>query len=306
MDAVFITSLLGAAVALSAPILFAAMGELIAETAGVINIQLEGIMLMGAFGGVYAAHLSGSAVVGFLAAAVSGLALAMLHALLCFILRANQVVSGIVLNIFALGVTSLLLATVLGPNVNQAVASLPELNVAALEEIPIIGKALFGQDLMVYVAYFLVVPGVWWVLNRRRAGLMLKAVGERPQAAESLGVSVMRVRWIAVGACGVLAGIGGGQLALAGLGFFTQNMTAGRGFIALAAVIFGRWRPLGTAGAILLFALADGLQIRAQALGIGIPFQFLGMLPYIVTLVALALLTRMRPPSALAINYERG
>lgn len=305
MDEVFFTSLLGATVALSAPILLAAMGELISETAGVINIHLEGMMLVGAFGGVYAAHLSGSAAIGFLAAAASGLALAMLHAVLCFVFKANQVVSGIVLNIFALGITSLLLATVLGPNVNQAVASLPELRVVALKEIPIIGRALFGQDLMVYVAYLLVVPGVWWILNRHRFGLMLKAVGELPDAAESLGIGVMRVRWIAVGVCGMLAGIGGGQLALAGLGFFTQNMTAGRGFIGIAAVIFGRWRPLGTAAAILLFALADGLQIRAQALGIDIPFQFLGMLPYIVTLVALALLRRMRPPSALAINYER-
>ena len=156
---------------------------------------------------------------------------------------------------------------------------------------------------MVYAA-FAAIPAVWWMLNRTTTGLQLDAAGERPEAAESLGVSVPRVRWAALLACGCLAGIGGGQLALAGVGFFTQNMTAGRGFIALAAVIFGRWRPLGTAVAVLLFAVADAVQIRAQALGIDIPSQFLVMLPYVVTLVALTgLLRRMRPPAALGVNY---
>lgn len=305
MDEAFFTSLFGAAVALSAPILFAAMGELVSETAGVMNIHLEGMMLTGAFFGVLGAHLTGSATVGFVTGALGALIVAMMHGLLCFVFRANQVVSGIVLNIFTLGLTSFLLATVLGPNVNQAVVSVPKLSAGPLSRIPVIGRALFSQSVMVYVAYLLVVPTVWWVLNRRRAGLALRAAGERPQAADSLGVSVMRVRWVAVGICGLLAGIGGSQLALAGLGFFTQNMTAGRGFIGLAAVIFGRWRPLGTAGAILLFALADGLQIRAQALGIPIPFHFLGMLPYIVTLVALSALRYMQPPAALGKHYER-
>jgi ABC-type uncharacterized transport system permease subunit len=156
---------------------------------------------------------------------------------------------------------------------------------------------------MVYVA-FGTIPLVWWLLNRTTAGLQIEAVGERPEAAESLGTSVWRVRWAALLVCGLLAGVGGGQLALAGVGFFTQNMTAGRGFIALAAVIFGRWRPAATAGAVLLFAVADAFQIRAQALGIDIPYQFLVMLPYLVTLVALTgLLRRMRPPSALGVNY---
>jgi ABC-type uncharacterized transport system permease subunit len=166
-----------------------------------------------------------------------------------------------------------------------------------------VGPILFAHDPMVYVA-FAAIPVVWWLLNRTTTGLQIDAAGERPDAAESLGVAVGRVRWVALLTCGFLAGVGGGQLALAGVGFFTENMTAGRGFIALAAVIFGRWRPLGTATAVLLFAIADAFQIRAQALGIDVPFQFLVMLPYVVTLVALTgLLRRMRPPAALGVNY---
>ncbi len=140
---------------------------------------------------------------------------------------------------------------------------------------------------------------------RRRSGLSISAAGERPEAAASLGIDVGRVRWLALLTCGALAGIGGGLLALAGLGFFTQDMTAGRGFIALAAVVFGRWQPVGTAIAVLLFAIADAFQIRAQALGIAIPYQFLIMLPYVATLLALAVFQRrMRPPSALGIEYR--
>ncbi len=305
MDERFVSLLLAAAVGLSAPLLFAALGELLSETAGVINIELEGMMLCGAFAGVLGAHASDSALVGFLAAALGGLLVAVLHGLICFVFRANQVVSGVVLNILALGATSFLLATVLGPNVNQAVASLPRIQIHSLAQIPFVGRALFTQNVMVYVAY-LAVPVVWWVLRRTSAGLALEAAGQRPEAAESLGVNVRRVRWSALAACGILAGVGGGQLALAGLGFFTQNMTAGRGFIALAAVVFGRWRPLGAAAAVLLFAIADAFQIRAQALGIDVPYQFLVMLPYVVTLVALAgLLRRMRPPASLGINYEQ-
>jgi ABC-type uncharacterized transport system permease subunit len=306
MDDGFVTLLLTAAIALSAPLLYAALGELISETAGVINIQLEGMMLVGAFTGVLGTHLTGSVVLGFAAAAAGGMVVAALHGGLCFVFRANQVVSGVVLNILALGATSFLLATVLAPRVSESVADMPDVAIPGLSEIPVLGPALFDQGVTVYLA-FLLVPAVWWLLNRTTAGLQLKAAGERPTAAESLGVDVGRVRWLATLAAGFAAGIGGGQLALAGIGFFTQNMTAGRGFIALAAVIFGRWKPAPTAAAVVLFALADAFQVRAQALGIDVPYQFLVMLPYLVTLIALAgLLQRMRPPAALATNYHHG
>lgn len=305
MDAHFISLLLAAAVGLAAPLLFAALGELVSETAGVINIELEGLMLAGAFCGVYGAFVSHSIVVGFVAAAVGGLLIAAIHGLVCFVFRANQVVSGVVLNIFVLGLTTYGLATVFESNLTKSVATLADLRIPLLADIPVVGSALFSQNAMVYVV-FLLVPALWWTLDRSSVGLVLKAAGERPAAAESLGVRVRLVRWGALLFCGALAGTGGAQLTLAGLGAFTQNVTAGRGFIALAAVVFGRWRPMGTMLAVLLFAVADAFQIRAQALGIHIPYQFLVMLPYLVTIVALAgLIRRMRPPSALGANFER-
>lgn len=300
----FLTLLLISAVALAAPLLFAALGELISETAGVINIQLEGMMLCGAFAGVLGTYWTGSVAAGFACAAIGGLLLALLHGVLCFVFRANQVVSGVVLNILALGVTSYLLSTVLSTRVTKSIASLDALALPGLSSIPVIGPSFFNQNVMVYLA-ILLVPTIWWVLRYTAVGLALQAAGERPQAAESLGVNVSRVRWGALTVAGLLAGVGGGQLALAGIGFFTQNMTAGRGFIALAAVIFGRWKPLPVAGAVLLFAVADAFQARAGSLGIHVPYQFLVMLPYLVTLLALAgLLRRMRPPAALAVNHH--
>jgi general nucleoside transport system permease protein len=305
VDAHFFSLLLAAAIGLAAPLLFAALGELVSETAGVINIELEGMMLAGAFCGVYGAFVSNNIVVGFVVAAIGGLLIGAIHGLVCFVFRASQVVSGIVLNIFVLGLTTYGLATVFGSNLTKSVATLPELRIPLLADIPVVGSAFFSQNAMVYVV-FLLVPALWWALDRSSIGLSLKAAGERPAAAESLGVRVHLVRWGALLFCGALAGIGGAQLTLAGLGAFTQNVTAGRGFIALAAVVFGRWRPMGTMVAVLLFALADAFQIRAQALGIRIPYQFLVMLPYLVTIVALAgLIRRMRPPSALGVNFER-
>ena len=300
----FISLLLVAAVAIAAPLLFAAMGELISERAGVINIELEGMMLVGAFTGVWGAHLSGNVWIGFLAAGMGGLVFALMHGVTCFVFLANQVVSGVVLNILALGLTSFGLDAVFGSSLNRSVGTLHRIRIPILADIPFIGPALFSQRLTVYIA-LLLVPATWWMLNRTSVGLALKATGERPDAAEALGVRVMRVRWVALMTCGVLAGIGGGQLTLAGLGFFTPNVTAGRGFIALAAVVFGKWRPVQTAAAVLFFATADAFQIRAQALGVDLPYQLLVSLPYLATLIALAgLLRRMRAPAALGINYQ--
>jgi simple sugar transport system permease protein len=305
MGSDFVPLLLAATLALAAPLLFAAMGELVSETAGVINIELEGMMLAGAFCGVWGASASGQVSVGFLAAAAGGALVGVVHGLLCFVFRANQVVSGVVLNVLVLGLTTFGLAVVFESDLTRSVSTLGDLRIPLLADIPWLGDALFKHDLGVYAA-LLLVPAVWWLLNRSVVGLALKSVGERPEAAESLGVRVNLVRWGALLFCGAAAGIGGGELTLAGLGAFTQNITAGRGFIALAAVVFGRWRPVGTMIAVLLFALADALQIRIQALGYHVPYQFLVMLPYLVTIVALAVLVRrMRPPAALGVNYER-
>lgn len=305
MDDSFVTLLLVSAVALSAPLLYAALGELVSETAGVINIELEGMMLAGAFCGVLGTYLLDSIVLGFVTAAAGGMLVGVVHALACFVFRANQVVSGIVLNILVLGLTSFFLSSYLGDRVTQSIGGLADVSIPLLSELPILGPALFDQDVMVYAA-FLLAAFIWWVLSRTKVGLMLKAAGERPEAAESLGVDVAKVRWSVVLCTGALAGVGGGQLALAGIGLFTPNMTAGRGFIALAAVITGGWRAGAVVAAVLLFATADAFQVRADALGIDIPYQFLAMLPYIATLLALTgLLSRRRAPAALATNYFR-
>lgn len=302
MDLNAVTLLLAATVAFAAPLIYAAMGELVAEKTGVINIQLEGMMLAGAFAGVWAALASGSLIAGFAAAAAAGALVALAHGILCLVFRAEQVVSGVVLNIMVLGLTTFAIGPVFGSNLGNAAPTLQPLPIPYLADIPVIGRALFSHNLMVYLA-LLLVPAVWFVIHRTTTGLALQAAGEAPAAATSMGIRVRRVRWLALLACGALAGIGGGQLTLAGLGTFTQNVTAGRGFVALAAVVFGRWRPLGTLVAVLLFTFVEAIQVRAQVLGISLPYQFLVMAPYLVTVIALALFVRRsRPPSALGVN----
>jgi ABC-type uncharacterized transport system permease subunit len=302
MTLMALTLLIAATIGLAAPLLYAALGEMISERGGVINIGLEGMMLAGAFTGVWATSVSASLIVGFLGAAAGGAAVALLHGVVCFVFRAEQVVSGVVLNILLVGLTTYGIGAVFGSDMTHSVATLPDLPLPGLAAIPYLGRAFFTQNLMVYVA-FLLVPASWWLVSRTKFGLAIQASGELPAAARSMGVDVRKVRWIVLLLCGTLAGIGGGQLTLAGLGTFTQNVTAGRGFIALAAVIFGQWRPLGTMVAVLLFTLTEALQIRAQILGIDLPYQLLVMSPYLVTIVALALFVgRIRPPKNLGIN----
>jgi general nucleoside transport system permease protein len=294
--------LLAATIALAAPLLFAALGELISERAGILNINLEAMMLSGAFFGVWAASFTSSLSAGFLGAALAGVAVASVHGILCIALGAEQVVSGVALNILVLGATTYGARAVFGPNVGRSVDTLGPWPIPVLSDLPFIGPALFSQTVGTYAA-FLLVPLVWWSINRTVMGLALQATGEQAAGARSMGINVRRVRWIALLTCGALAGIGGGQLTLAGLGTFTQNVTAGRGFIALAAVVFGRWTPGGTMAAVLLFTLVESLQIRAQILGINVPYQLLIMAPYLVTILALALfMKRMRAPHGLGTN----
>jgi ABC-type uncharacterized transport system permease subunit len=294
--------LLASTLAFAAPLIFAAIGELISEKAGVINIELDGMMLSGAFCGVWAALSSGSLLAGFIGAAIGGALVALAHGILCLIFRAEQVVSGVILNILVLGLTTFAIGPVFGADLSRAAPTLSPISVPYLSELPVVGRVLFSQTPTVYLA-FLLVPATWYLFSRTTFGLALQAVGEAPAAGLSMGIKVRRLRWFALMACGALAGIGGSQLTLAGLGTFTQNVTAGRGFIALAAVIFGSWRPFGTLFAVLLFTLVEAIQVRAQALGIRLPYQFLVMAPYLVTILALALFVgRARPPRALGIN----
>jgi general nucleoside transport system permease protein len=302
VDVPAVTLLFAATAAFAAPLIFAAIGELISEKAGVINIELDAMMLAGAFCGVWAALASGNLPLGFLGAALGGMMVASAHGLLCFVFRAEQVVSGVVLNVLVLGLTTFGVGPVFGSNLGRTAPTLQPIVIPYLSGTPIIGRLLFSYTPTVYAA-FLLVPAAWWFVNRTKLGLALQAAGEAPAAALSMGIKVRRLRWVALMVCGGLAGIGGSQLTLAGLGAFSQNVTAGRGFIALAAVIFGGWRPLGTLVAVLLFTLVEAIQVRAQALGIHLPYQFLIMAPYVVTILALAFFAgRSRPPRALGSN----
>jgi ABC-type uncharacterized transport system permease subunit len=299
-----VTLVVASGLSLSAPILFAAAGELISETAGVINIELEGMMLNGAFAGVISALYTHNVIVGFAAAAAAGIFVAVVQGLLCFICGVNQVVSGIVLNILVLGGTAYGIDAILKNSVNRSAKTLGALHIPGLSHLPFLGPVLFRQNVGVLVALVLFVA-VWFFL-RSSLGLPLKAVGERPGAADALGVSVSSTQWLALVVCGGLAGIGGGQLALGSLGVFTPDITAGAGFIALAAVIFGRWSAAGTAAAVLLFAITEAFEIHAQTLGIHVPYQLLAGLPYLVTVLALAVgRSSNLGPRSLGINYQK-
>lgn len=300
-----VTEILAATVIAAAPLLFAALGELISETAGVLNLGIEGMMLCGALAGVLTGAATRNILLALLAASLAGILVAGEHGLNCIVFGAQQVVSGLALNIFSLGLTTAIAAIYLGSSPALASAKAPILAVPLLSQIPILGPALFHQNVMIYAA-FLLVPFCIWVLTRTRIGLSLRAAGEDPFSAEALGTNVVGVRWIALLTCGALAGLGGGVLSIVNLGYFTINITAGRGYIALASVVFGGWRALGVMFGILLFALADSVQIHAQTLGVPLPYQLLVALPYIVTVLALAVGFRgPSAPSALATNYRR-
>lgn len=269
------------------PLVFAAMGGMFSERSGVVNIALEGLMLISAFAGVVGAFLSGSAWVGLGFAVAAGLLFALVHALMCVTFEADQIISGTAINLLALGGTGFLMVEIFGsggttPRVEQFGA----VGIPLLESIPIVGPALFDQSILVYLMYLLV-PVTFFVVFRTPFGLRLRATGEVPEAVDTAGVSVYRMRYYGVALSGMLAALGGAYLSMGLLSAFTEGMTNGRGFIALAALIFGRWNPIGAAGAALLFGFAQAITFRAGGQEV-IPIEFLQMLPYILTIVVLA------------------
>lgn len=300
------TELLTNAVAAATPLIFVALGGLIAERAGVMSISLEGYMLSGAFAAVAISSTSGKWA-GVAAAAAAGGLIALAHAFLCVTARLNQIISGLALNLFALGITGFLNSFVFGEG--QAGSQVPgfsPLEIPGLASIPVIGEALFDQPPFTYAAAALAVL-VSFFFWKTRQGLTLHAVGEHPAAAETRGIQVIRYRYLAVVLSGALAGIGGAALSIGILDSFVDNMTAGRGYIALAAIVFAGWRPLWAVGACLLFGLADAAQVSASVLNIDLPFELLATAPYVVTIVALIILGRRgRTPGGLGIPYLRG
>jgi simple sugar transport system permease protein len=301
-------SLLASMIRLSTPLILAALGGLYSERGGVINIALEGIMLAGAFTAAAVTVFTHNPWIGLLGAAAAGLLVSLIHAVASINFKANQVVVGTAINILFLGVPALASGALFEstgstPQLPRE-QTLPDWNIPIIERIPVLSQLLSGHKPIVYIA-LLMVPVSYYILFRTRFGLRLRAVGENPEAADTAGVSVSRIRYAGVLASGVLAGIGGAYLSIGQNSLFTRNMTAGRGFIALAALIFGKWHPVGAFLACLLFGVADAIAIRMQGV-VDIPVQIIQIIPYVLTLVVLAgFIGRATPPKAIGIPYVK-
>jgi len=294
-------TILSSGVRLTVPLAFAACGEYVAERAGAMNISVEAMMLGAAFTSVAAASATGSATVGLLTGLATGVLVAMIHGNLAHRAEVNTFVVGLVLNVLVLGLTSYLIATS-----TFAPHQVAQLSVPGLRSVPVIGQPLFVERWPAYLL-LLIVPLTWWLVERSRWGLELRAVGEYPQAADLTGIRVNHRRRQALLWCGALAGLGGAYLAVAEVGSFNQNMTAGRGYIVIAAVIFGGWRLGRTLLGCALFGLADAMRLALPALGVTLNSEFLIAAPYLLALLALLLFTTQhREPRALAQPFERG
>ena len=301
----FLTAFLSAAVRLAVPLMYGGLGETIAEKSGILNIGMEGVMLSGAFFSFAGAWYFGGLPMGILCGILGGIAVCVIHGFLSIELAQDQSVSGLALNMVMLGVTSFLYKLMSSGQSHQSVPMFPAVKIPLLSSIPLIGDAFFNCDILTYVLYVLVIL-TWIFYKKTNLGLSFMAVGEHPIAAESAGIDVKKYRWAALLVNGALGGIGGASLVLSQLGVFTENMISGRGYIALATVILGRYTPFGMFGAALLFGAANALQIRLQTMGIGISPFILGMLPYLITLVAmLGSIGKNVRPEALSKPYVK-
>ncbi len=299
-----IIGILASGIRLATPYLYASIGETLSQKSGVFNLGVEGQMLVGAFTAFFVAFRTGSLWLGVLAAILSGLLMGLAMAVVSIELKAKQGISGIGFYLFGLGLSDLLFQKFLGTV--ETVDGFAPIYIPWLSDLPYVGKIFFSHNILVYGAYFIVLAA-WFVLNKTTFGLKIKAVGDNPQAADSLGVSVRRVRYLTVALGGMLSGLAGASLSIALLNVFQQNMTSGLGFIAVALVYFGGWRPLSVMGGALLFSMVNSLQLWMQVLNIDIPSDFAVMMPYVLTIIVLLLtVKRVRPPAALNKPFERG
>lgn len=310
-----IVTMLTESLQLATPIAIGAMAGIWCERSGVVNIAIEGMMLFSAcfaFTTVFflrnifpADQIANAHLLALLMGMLVGGLVALLHAWISITFSTDQIVSGTVINILAVGVTSFVRREFLMGRGEGFIQTMTPIRIPILADIPIIGEALFNNKPIIYLM-FVVIIGTWVVLFYTRWGLRMRAVGEHPSAADTLGIDVNRVRWISVFIAGMIAGLAGAHLTLEASGNFTDNMTAGKGFIALAAMIFGKWHPFGAFAGALLFGFADALGTRFQILGVAVPVQFLQMVPYLVTLVVLAgLVGRAFPPKAVGTPYKK-
>jgi len=289
---------------LATPYLYATVGETFGQLSGVLNLGVEGMMLMGAYVGFYMTFTTGDPWLGLMAAILVGLLMGVAMAFISVTLQAEQGISGIGVYLFGLGMSELLFQKTLGTV--ETVRGFPAFKIPLLGDLPLVGGIFFDHNVLTYGAYLLV-PLSWFILNRTTWGLQIKAVGQNPAAADSLGVSVTKVRYVTVTVGGVLSSIAGASLSIALLNVFQQNLTSGMGFIAVALVYFGGWNPLGALAGSLLFSTVNALQNWVQVLGIPVPSDFAVMMPYVLTILILVIaLRKVRQPAALTKPFERG
>ena len=294
LSAISPTLLVASLMVAATPILLAAIGELVVEKSGVLNLGVEGMMITGAFSGFAAAVLTGSPMVGFLCAAIGGAALSVIFAVLTQYFLSNQVATGLALTLFGLGLSAMLGQSYVGIKPPASA----KLDLPLVSDIPVIGPILFSHDFTVYAALTLV-TGVWWFLKYTRGGLILRAVGESHDAAHALGYKVVRVRILAIMFGGACAGLGGAALSLVRVPQWTEGMTAGAGWIALAIVVFASWKPARVLLGAYLFGGVAVLQLNLQAAGVSIPVEYLSMSPYLITIIVLVVMSTNRAKSAL-------
>lgn len=302
----FIINLLASTIRIASPILLTSLGEIFSEKSGVLNIGLEAQMLMGALAGFAGAYYTGNNWLGLLIGITGGVLVSLLFAFLTVTLRTNQIVVGITMNIFILGLTTFIYRILFGVAfIPPTVKPMQEIHIPGISTIAFVGPIFFQQKILVYII-FLLVPIAYFMLNRTTTGLKIRAVGEHPLAAETMGIHVRLTRYLCIMLSGVGAGLSGAFLAIGQLARFSDNMTAGRGFIALAIVIFGQWKPYRAAIAALIFGFSDALQLSLQAVGLRIPEEFLRMTPYIVTIIAMMVVAGQKStPAALATPYVK-
>jgi simple sugar transport system permease protein len=299
-----LVGILASGIRLATPYLYASLGETFGQKSGVLNLGVEGIMLLGAFAAFYTTFITENLWLGLLAAIIVGGIMGLVVAVINVTLKAQQGISGIGVYLFGLGMSELLFQKTMGTV--ETVSGFSSIYIPFLSDIPIIGEIFFQQNLLVYIAYIMV-PVSWFVLSKTTLGLKIRAVGENPEAADTLGVSVGGVRYFTAIFGGVMSGIAGASLSIALLNVFQQNLTSGLGFIAVALVYFGGWRPLGVLVGSLIFSMVNALQLWVQVLNIPIPSDIAVMMPYVLTILALVIaVQRVRPPSALTKPYERG
>ena len=301
-----ITSFLASDIRTATPILIAALGIVFSERAGIVNIGTEGLMLIGSLVCVAGSYYTGSVLLGTIVGMIITMLFALVFGYFTITVKADQTVVGTAINIFAGGFTIALNRVLFGLNTSiPKIDVFDKVKIPILGDIPIIGDSLFNQSVPVYLA-FLAVPLAWFVLQKTNIGLKIRAVGENPKACDTVGINVYKTRYMTVLYSGLMAGFAGAFVSMGQLSFFSEGMVAGRGFMALAAVVFGNYTPVGVMIASLVFGAGEALQYRLQALNTGIPYQFLVMLPYVITVVAICLLVRKsKKPASSAVPYVK-